>query len=369
MSPRNRWLAFGCMCALVATGRAEGQLAPKPDPSPLAPGDLKRPIFDTQTPVYDTAGQQEKTANRVVAEVDGRPVTLGDVGDAIAALPAGARNLPFSDLFPRILAELVREQALVIRAQRQAVDEDPTVRRKMKAASDKVVANALLEQEASRSITEASLLERYNADVAGKPGPEEVHVRVIMTPTEAEAMKAIADLRGGADFATVAKRSSQDATASAGGDAGFVTLDRLTPEVGAVVFSLQPGQFTQFPVHSGASWFVLKVEDRRPGATPAFSVVRESLRQAMLRERAAAVVSAALAAVTVREFDITGKETDASSAGRAESGSAGRAESGSAGRAESGSAGRAESGSAGRAESGSAGRAESGSAGRAAAAH
>jgi peptidyl-prolyl cis-trans isomerase C len=313
----NRWLVLACVtmvCAISAPGAPRAQLAPKPDPSPLAPGDLKRPIFDTRTPVYGATKQQEKSASTVVAEVDGRAVTLGDVQDAIAELPPSVKNLAFADLFPGVLGKLIRQQALVIRAQRQALDEDPVVRRLAKAASDRVMANALLEQEISRSITEAALLDRYNKDVAGKPGPEEVHVRVIMVPAEQAATGIIGELRGGADFATLAKRSSVDATAPAGGDVGFVVRDGLTPEVGAVVFSMQSGQFTPFPVRSAGSWFVLKVEERRRQATLAFSVEREGLRQAMLREGVADVVKQALADVTVREYDFAGKET-AESAG------------------------------------------------------
>jgi peptidyl-prolyl cis-trans isomerase C len=313
MTRRNQLLhpaPIAMLCAVLAAGTAWGQRAPAADPSPFAPGDLKRPIFDTSTPVYGKADEQAKSAQTVVAEVDGRAITLGDVKDAIADLPPTARNLPFSELYPSIRGQLVRQQALVIRAQRHAVDEDPAVRRKLKAASDRVLISALLEQEISRSITEAALLERYNKDIAGKPGPEEVHVRVIMVPTEQEALAAIGELRGGANFAELAKRVSKDATALAGGDAGFVTIDGLTPEVGPVVFAMAPGQFTAFPVHSVGSWFVLKVEERRQQPTPPFSVVREDLRQAMLREGVSDVVKAALSDVTVREYDIVGKETD-----------------------------------------------------------
>jgi peptidyl-prolyl cis-trans isomerase C len=316
MSRLNRWLVLACLpmvCAVLATGVAQAQRAPVADPSPLAPGDLKRPIFDTRTAVYDATKQQEKSANTVVAEVDGRAVTLGDVADAIQELPANVSSLPFEDLFPGILSQLVRQQALAIRAQRQGLDEDPTVRRKMRATSDRVLVNALLEKEASGQITEAALLERYKKDVDGKLGPEEVSVRVIMVPTEQEATNIIAELKAGADFSAVAKRSSKDATAPAGGDAGFVALDGLTAEVGAVVFSMQPGQFTPFPVRSIGSWFVLKVDERRRQATRAFSVVRDGLRQAMLREAVPEVVKAAMAEVTVREYEMSGKETDASS--------------------------------------------------------
>jgi peptidyl-prolyl cis-trans isomerase C len=322
MTPLNQWLHLAripLVCVLLSfdltTGTSHAQPASSSDPSPFAPGDLKRPIFDTQTPIYDTSPGQAKSPSAVVAEIDGRAITLGDVGDAIAELPITVKNLPFADLYPGILAQLISQQALVIRAQRQALDEDPAVRRKVKAASDRIMANALLEQEISRSITESALLSRYDKDIAGKPGPEEVHVRVIMLPTEKGAVDIIAELRGGADFAAIAKRSSKDTTAPAGGDAGFVALEGLTAEVGAVVFSLQPGQIAPYPVRSVGAWFVLKVEERRRQPARPFSVMRDSLRQAMLGEGVADVLRAAMTDVTVREYDFTGKETDASSAG------------------------------------------------------
>jgi peptidyl-prolyl cis-trans isomerase C len=297
------------------SGAALAQSGAKPDASPLAPGDLKAPIFDTITPSYDTAGRQAKSAMTVVAEVDGRAVTLGDVADAIAELPPSVRAMPFADLYPLILGQLIRQQALVIRAQRQALDEDPVVRRKIKAVSDRVLGDELLKAETGRSITEAALLERYNKDIAGKPGPEEVHVRVIMVPTEAEAAGIIGELRAGADFATLAKRSSKDPSAPAGGDAGFVRLDQLTSEIGSVVFATQPGQFTPFPVRSMGAWFVLKAEERRHQPALAFSFVREELRQTMIREAAADVMKAALADVSVREYDMNGNEVDTSAGG------------------------------------------------------
>jgi peptidyl-prolyl cis-trans isomerase C len=317
MSCGNRWLvvlAVPMICALVTTGASWGQPAPRPDPSPLAPGDLKRPIFDTTKRVYDTSDPEAKSASTVVAEIDGRAVTLGDVRDAIAALPPSVKNLPFPDLYPGVLQKLVAQQALVIRAQRQGLDEDPEVRRSVKAASDQVMANAQLEHEISRSITEAALLARYNKEIAGKPGPEEVHVRVIMVPTEEAANGIIKELRAGADFAALAKRSSKDATAPAGGDVGFVAREAMTPEVGAVVFAMQPGQITPYPVQSLGAWFVLKVEERRQQPTLPFSAVREGLRQEMLHEGVPDVATAALAGVTVREFDFTGKETAVSEA-------------------------------------------------------
>jgi len=113
------------------------------------------------------------------------------------------------------------------------------------------------------------------------------------------------------DFAVMAHRSSKDATAPVGGDLGFMRLESLNPEVGAVAFSLPVGSMTPYPVKSAGAWFIVKVEERRQQPTPPFASVREQLVQAMLRDGVAAVVKQALAGVVVREYNFTGKEPDA----------------------------------------------------------
>lgn len=303
----------GLMCAFLLLGQlwsgvVWAQPGPPAAPSPLAPGDLKRPIFDTSKIVSDTSHEQEKSATTVVAEVDGRAVTLGDVSDAIAELPPNMKSVPFDDLYPSVLDQLVRQQALVIRAQQQAVDEDPVVRRKLKAATNQVLADQMLQHEIMPTITEQALLDRYNKDIASKPGPDEVHLRVIMTSTEEAARALIAELKAGADFATLAKRSSTDSTASIGGDLGFLRMEGLNPEVGSVAFALPAGQFTPYPFRSSGGWFIVKVEERRSGKAVSFAEAREGLVQTMLKEGVADVIAKAMKDVTVREYNINGKE-------------------------------------------------------------
>lgn len=302
------FLLFGL---LGSTGMA--QQTPQGDPSPLAPGDLKRPIFDTSKRIVDTSQAETMSADLVVAEVDGRTITLGDVSDAISDLPPNMRSLPFEQLYPGVLDQLVQQKALVIRAQQQAVDEDPEVRRKIKAATNRILAEEIMRHELMPTITEQALLDRYNKDIANKPGPEEVHLRVIMTPTEEKARDLIAELKAGADFAAVAKRSSTDASASVGGDLGFLRMDKLNAEVGSAAFVLQAGQFTPYPFRSSGGWFIVKVEERRVGKAPSFAEAREQLIQTMLREGVDGVAARAMKTVTVHEYSINGKETTANS--------------------------------------------------------
>lgn len=278
--------------------------------SPAAPMDLTRPQFDTQSQQFNTENQAAAAQKAVVAEVDGRPITLGDVGDTIRALPPAISQRPFDVLFLQARGDLIQREALVVLAHQTGVDEDPAVLRQLKAEANRVLADAYLLRAVNARITEAMLLAKYNEVVAGKPGLDEVRFRLILVGTRKEAIAAIAEIQGGKDFADVARRVSKDPTSGVGGEVGFSTLESLQPEIGAVVFALAPGQLAPNPVRAAGAWYVLKTEERRAGETPPFPVVREILRHALQRELVPVVAKEAMAKVSVHTFSIAGKAAE-----------------------------------------------------------
>lgn len=268
--------------------------APVPAPPQLMP------------PGYNPGEMLQDLANPVVAEVEGHPITLAEIGDAIRALPPNMRNLPFEDLYPGVLQRLIEQQALVAQARRMRLDVDPVVRRHMREAEDRVLENELLNRLIDKTISEQALLARYQAQYANKPGPEEADVSVILVRTEEQARKDIAEIAKGSDFAMVAKRDSKDPSADKGGELGFMRQSQLIPEVGAVALSLDPGQVAPNPVHVQTGWFIVKVSARRRVPVPGFAEVREELRHELLREGMARVVKDAMANSSVKKFNMNG---------------------------------------------------------------
>src|ERR1700739_501515 len=142
---------------LAASCPASAQTDDKSAPSPVVPGDLSRPVFNTTAPLYDSVVTLDKAAKSVVAEVEGRPITLGDVGDAIRALPPAAASLPFDTLYPGVLVQFIRQAGLVIRAQQDGPDTDPGIHRRVAAAADRQLAEEYLHRELAKGITEEAL--------------------------------------------------------------------------------------------------------------------------------------------------------------------------------------------------------------------
>ena len=79
------------------------------------------------------------------------------------------------------------------------------------------------------------------------------------------AGQLVTQLQQGAPFASVARQFSSAATAASGGDAGWVSLGEMPPEVDAVLDQLRPGQLSQpIPVKDGV--YIIYLRDKRSGA-------------------------------------------------------------------------------------------------------
>src|ERR1051326_3770626 len=169
---RGRWVAFAC---LLIGSPTLAQFPPPPGsqsspgaPTPAMPGDLSRPVFDTRTSIYSPPVNKNQS-DRVVAEVEGRKVTLADVKDFIATLPPEVAQQDFQTLYLRVVEQLIYRTALAIRARGDGLDDDPIPRRGIEAAADHILANAWLHKYLDGKITEQMLLARYDRDIGSQP--------------------------------------------------------------------------------------------------------------------------------------------------------------------------------------------------------
>jgi len=93
---------------------------------------------------------------------------------------------------------------------------------------------------------------------------EQVHAAHILLATREAAEEALADIQGGADFATLARERSTDSdTAPNGGDLGWLPRGYMPPEFDDVAFALQPGEVGG-PVQTIYGWHIIKVLERDP---------------------------------------------------------------------------------------------------------
>jgi peptidyl-prolyl cis-trans isomerase D len=101
---------------------------------------------------------------------------------------------------------------------------------------------------------------------------------------KARAETALGRIRGGADFAQVAKEMSEEAaTASRGGDLGLLAAGEVVPEVDKLIQSLKAGELGG-PVRSPFGYHLVKVFEVVPGSRKELKEVAPTLRATLAAE-------------------------------------------------------------------------------------
>ena len=242
----------------------------------------------------------------MVANVEGHPIYLSELGDAVQTLPEQFRQMPFEVIYPMLLDRMVDHEALVLMARREKLDDDPKVKRQMDAATARVLEGALLERTAVAQVSDAAVIARYKRDFAGQPTVEEVHARHILVGTEEEAKRIIGELNKGSDFAALAQRFSKDPDKARGGDLGFFRHDQVWKGFADLAFSLKPGEIAQMPIFNEFGWHVVQTLERRPVPPPTLDQVRDAIRKQLLQEAVQSVVAQAREGLRVHKFNMDG---------------------------------------------------------------
>lgn len=128
--------------------------------------------------------------------------------------------------------------------------------------------------------------------------PERIRARHIVVRAASDAPEAaraaarkkadeiLAEIRGGGDFAAIAKKRSEDkATAAAGGDLGVIERGKLTPSLEAAAWDLDVGAVSDV-VETPEGFDIVKLEERLEAGVRPLDEVRGEVEQALRTERA-----------------------------------------------------------------------------------
>jgi peptidyl-prolyl cis-trans isomerase C len=187
-------------------------------------------------------------------------------------------------------------------AEQKKLADQPDVQRQLTFAHNKVLMEALLQKTGQAALSDDALHKVYDQAVKQMAPEEEVHARHILVATEQEAKEIEAELKKGADFATLAKQKSKDRSGADGGDLGWFTKDQMIPEFSQVAFKLAKGQISD-PVHTQFGWHVIQVEDKRIKPVPTFDQIKPQLENYVARRAQTELVESLRKTAKIERFD------------------------------------------------------------------
>lgn len=226
----------------------------------------------------------------VLAKVNGKEITDADLKIASEDLGASVpQQLKGKARDAYLLDYLIDGELVAQKAKADKLDQTPDFPEKLAYYREKLLMQSLLTKVANEATTDAALHKVYDAAAKASKPETEIHARHILVATKAEAEAALKRIKGGEDFAKVAKEVSKDSSAD-GGDLGWFTKERMVPEFAEAAFKLKVGQISD-PVKTQFGWHIIQVEGTRKTSFPPFDQVKAQVTRYVVQKAQSEMIS------------------------------------------------------------------------------
>jgi peptidyl-prolyl cis-trans isomerase C len=258
------------------------------------------------------AEPQVSSEMRVVATVDGDPITLAEFEERFARAGYKPDRDVELEVKQDFLNRLIERKMMLKEAQRKRikiglpeinkriegirVDNGKDVKETLTGLGidfekwkadvwEDLMIERLLAREVNKhvEVPAAEVRRYYQANIHEFEKPEQVRVRQIVVTTDSEAQKVLALLRAGTDFRQVAREKSTAPEAEQGGDLGYFAMGDMPAEFN-VVFGMQKGDISGI-VKSPYGYHIFKLEDKRKAGTIGLEEASREITEKLRKEK------------------------------------------------------------------------------------
>lgn len=290
-------------------------------------------VADEPAEASAVAGEDNENSpgfGQVYARIDGEPITAGDLAALAQDYAQELGRVPPEQRVSQLLSGIIEMRVLANAAVKDGLDKEEPIIRRIALERSRILSNEFLRQAVAEATSDERIRTRFDEDVASFEADDELHLFHILVETEEEARAIIADIEGGADFASIATEKSKDPGSGAnGGDLDFVPRGMTVPEFEKAAFALEIGEYTKDPVQTQFGWHVIRLEEKRKTTPPEFAAAEARIRTDLIRETVAEKVESLRVAANIEivpppepaadEVDASAaEETDASAASPAD---------------------------------------------------
>jgi peptidyl-prolyl cis-trans isomerase C len=225
--------------------------------------------------VKETAAQSD-----IIATVNGTTITVAD--RTLIAKQLIARGQQADDA--RITEELISLELMKQEAIKLGLDKAPETTAQLELLNTRVLANATIAALGKDiKIADDDIQKEYDQQMS-KVDRKEFKASHILLKDEEAAKAVIEELKGGAEFAEVAKEKSTGPSGPNGGDLGWFNSKSMVPEFSAAVALLKAEEVSPEPVKTQFGYHVIKLIDTRDAEAPKLEQVKGEI-QAMLTQK------------------------------------------------------------------------------------
>lgn len=229
--------------------------------------------------------------NKVVATINGKSITEGELNFANAEIGSELANLPEATK-RRVLVEfLIESQLLADEADSAKLGQGAAFEQRTRYWRRRALRDAYFDNKIKAAVTDTEARTFYDGQIAQMKPEEEIKTRHILVESEDQAKEIREKIAHGASFAQMAKEHSKDpGTKDEGGELDYFSHGQMVPQFEEAAFKLQKGDISE-PVQTQFGWHLIQLDDRRQRKPPEFEDVKGRIVAAMVNRRAQEVVN------------------------------------------------------------------------------
>lgn len=242
--------------------------------------------LESRTAIHPEGEKAEKRG-AIIAKVGKDEITMGEIDAALDKLPDWMRKQYESGEGKLAFAkQYVANELLYRKAKRLGIDKSPDMRLKIVDLTKGLLVQKVVEDELKKEvkINQADVKLYYDANKDKYIEKAKVQLSFIKVNDKEKTGRILTQLKGGEDFATVAKQESQDEkTKEKGGEIpGWITVDGYIPTVGnnekvwQAVKDVDKSGLADFVEVDGV-FYLFKLRDGKPERQKEFSEVKEQV--------------------------------------------------------------------------------------------
>ena len=228
--------------------------------------------------VLSTAELLAKDLNKIVAaKVNNHIISAQDVLNAVNTLPENIKTKPLSEIYPRIINELINKHLITKRAYNEKLDLDQNVLNLIQKNKDSILAKYWLNNYIKNETSEENIKNFYNKYVKSFKEYTEVNASHILVKTKNEAVSIINKLKSKSQFSELAKTFSIGPSGKNGGNLGWFGPGQMVKEFEKAAFLIEKGNISQKPIKTKFGFHVIKVNDIRNAKPKKLNEIKKNI--------------------------------------------------------------------------------------------
>ena len=213
----------------------------------------------------------------IVAKVNNFIITAQDVINATNNLPKKIREKPLSEIYPKIVNELINQHLITKQAYKDKLDRQEEVVDILKKNKDQIIAQYWLNNFLLNKTSEEKIKNFYTKYLENFKTFKEFNASHILVNEEDEAFQIIKKLENKSKFSKLAKSYSVGPSKEKGGNLGWFRSGQMVKEFEEAVLKLKKGTITKKPVKTRFGYHIIMLNDIRNSRPKKINDIKQNI--------------------------------------------------------------------------------------------